>query len=568
MQTGALLLAVLLALAAPGFSINARGLPVYSADGSVDTSRTVADFEPQAPVWRLTQPDTLDVWESSIHVDGQNRIWISWASYAWCYAEVERIPGVRGGHAGTAWCAEAYFAEMDAGGIVGSPTPILPFDEYSDWNYSVAAGPDGLWCSVTIPLFEDRYSEETPPTRTAPCQDLDSTPNVHYLKENYGGRWRRRLAFLDNEPVTLVYDYEYLRFLWVLRDHEEEIPSGGWGYLGSLLKTASIGRGLAILWDERFKFPTSGGVSERRNYIGGLLSSQRVDSWNIRRFSTEHWSFHHSENTDENLPSSVTRTLDIGSNGSSRIYVPFYEDNNPTFHSIPDSTNPYGFDEVRTIVSKRPKIRVYEASSLDSLAEWTLGYDETPDRLAMSVSSNHADNIGLLVLRSGTLDLWVFGEQWDLPSWLGPYPIASGVSGSADIVVDGYNRYWIAWNDGQDVYATMVTLRDIGFTVDPYASSVSSPTATVPRSLALDQNYPNPFNAETAIHLQVPTAASLEIFNLRGQLVRSIPVSSGSMETTWDGADSEGRPASSGIYLYRLRSTRQVSPIKRMTLIR
>ena len=186
----------------------------------------------------------------------------------------------------------------------------------------------------------------------------------------------------------------------------------------------------------------------------------------------------------------------------------------------------------------------------------------------MSVTSNHADNIGFLVLRSGTLDLWVFGEQWDLPSWLGPYPIASGVSGSADIVVDGYNRYWIAWNDGQDVYATMVTLRDIGFAVDPYASSVASPTATVPRSLALDQNYPNPFNAETAIHLQVPTAASLEIFNLRGQLVRSIPVSPGSIETTWDGADSKGRPASSGIYLYRLRSTRQVSPIKRMTLIR
>ena len=38
MQTAALLLAVLLALAAPGFSIDARGLPVYSADGSVDTS--------------------------------------------------------------------------------------------------------------------------------------------------------------------------------------------------------------------------------------------------------------------------------------------------------------------------------------------------------------------------------------------------------------------------------------------------------------------------------------------------------------------------------------------------
>ena len=114
----------------------------------------------------------------------------------------------------------------------------------------------------------------------------------------------------------------------------------------------------------------------------------------------------------------------------------------------------------------------------------------------------------------------------------------------------------------------MVTLRDLGFTADPYASSVSSPGSTAPRSLALSQNYPNPFNAQTAIQLQSPAAAALEIFNLRGQLLRSIPVSPGSIEATWDGSDSEGRPASSGIYLYRLRSTRQASPVMRMTLIR
>ena len=567
MQTaGFLAVSLSLALAAPGFSIDARGLPVYSADGSVDTSRTVADFEPQAPVWRLTQPDTLDASGPSIHVDGQNRVWVSWSSSTGCSARVE------GGHAGSASCAEAYFAELDAGGVVGAPVPIIPFDEYSYWNYNVAAGPEEFWCSATILLFEDLHSEAETPTRTAPCQDLDlaATPNIHYLDEDLWGRWRPRLAFLDDEPVIVHFaKYDGIRVLWVLRDREETIPFSGFEYSGSLLKTAPIDREVAILSDARFKFPTTGGLWEHRKYI----SSLRADSWKTQVFSTDHWGpswRFEGVNTDEDLPFNYSRALDIGSNGSTRIYVPFIEDRDPEFQGMPDPTNPFGFDRVRIIVPARPKIRVHEASSLDSLAEWTLGYDEVQGT-QMAVTNNHAGNykiIGFLVLRSGTLDLWLFGEQWDSPSWLGPYPIASGVSGSPDIAVDDYNRYWIAWNDGQDVYATMVTLRDLGFTADPYASSVSSPGSTFPRSLALNQNYPNPFNAQTAIQLQSPTAATLEIFNLRGQLLRFIPVSPGSIEATWDGTDSDGRPASSGIYLYRLRSTRQASPVKRMTLVR
>ncbi len=269
MQTaGFLAVSLSLALAAPGFSIDARGLPVYSADGSVDTSRTVADFEPQAPVWRLTQPDTLDASGPSIHVDGQNRIWVSWASSTACYARVE------GSHAGTASCAEAYFAEMDAGGIVGSPVPILPFDEYYYWNYNVAAGPEDLWCSATVLLFEDLYSEEETPTRTAPCQDLDlaTTPNIHYLDEGFGGREGRRLAFFDDEPVIVHFDYDRIRVLWVLRDRVETIPFSGFEYSRSLLKTAPIDRGVAILWDVGYKFPTSGGYWEHRKYIGGLTT--------------------------------------------------------------------------------------------------------------------------------------------------------------------------------------------------------------------------------------------------------------------------------------------------------
>lgn len=76
----------------------------------------------------------------------------------------------------------------------------------------------------------------------------------------------------------------------------------------------------------------------------------------------------------------------------------------------------------------------------------------------------------------------------------------------------------------------------------------------------LKQNYPNPFNPTTTISLSLKDAslpASLQIFDLRGRLVRTlfqgIPFGQ-RMELVWDGKDSQGRACGSGIYHYRLRS--------------
>ncbi|MCD4828880.1 MAG: T9SS type A sorting domain-containing protein [Candidatus Cloacimonetes bacterium] len=73
----------------------------------------------------------------------------------------------------------------------------------------------------------------------------------------------------------------------------------------------------------------------------------------------------------------------------------------------------------------------------------------------------------------------------------------------------------------------------------------------------LGANYPNPFNPTTTIKfsVQVNETAILEIFNMRGQLVKSYPAfSAGNHEVVWNGADNSGRSVASGVYLYRLQS--------------
>ncbi len=92
-------------------------------------------------------------------------------------------------------------------------------------------------------------------------------------------------------------------------------------------------------------------------------------------------------------------------------------------------------------------------------------------------------------------------------------------------------------------------------TLEPVAND--DPTAPVAVT-ALEQNYPNPFRSGTAIPLSLKdpgSAARLEIFNLKGQLVRTlydgVPAKQ-KLELVWDGKDDRGNSAGNGIYYYRM----------------
>jgi hypothetical protein len=118
-------------------------------------------------------------------------------------------------------------------------------------------------------------------------------------------------------------------------------------------------------------------------------------------------------------------------------------------------------------------------------------------------------------------------------------------------------------------------LTGIPFEGDPPTTIVTDdqPIAK-PKSHELLMNYPNPFNSITTISFQLAhqeTKIDLEIFNLRGERVRTFNLNSlspGAHQVQWDGSDDNGRPVESGIYFARLHSDQFWSSVLKLSLIK
>ncbi len=115
---------------------------------------------------------------------------------------------------------------------------------------------------------------------------------------------------------------------------------------------------------------------------------------------------------------------------------------------------------------------------------------------------------------------------------------------------------------------------DIEFDYDPPPDpplGLDDHLVIVPESL-LEQNYPNPFNPETTIRYRLPVASQvrLEIYNLRGELIKTIVdeyKSAGEYMAVWNGNNRDNRRVASGIYLYRLTIGNQ-SETRKMLLLK
>ena len=80
----------------------------------------------------------------------------------------------------------------------------------------------------------------------------------------------------------------------------------------------------------------------------------------------------------------------------------------------------------------------------------------------------------------------------------------------------------------------------------------------IPETYVLRQNFPNPFNPRTNIQfvLAEPGQVSLNIYNLKGQLVKTLVSGlypAGSHSVVWDATDDFGLAVSSGVYVYELK---------------
>ncbi len=96
--------------------------------------------------------------------------------------------------------------------------------------------------------------------------------------------------------------------------------------------------------------------------------------------------------------------------------------------------------------------------------------------------------------------------------------------------------------------------------------------APLPSSFALHQNYPNPFNPVTTIRYDVPDNGLVRIiiYDLMGRKIKTLVdgVSTpGRYSITWDGTDDFGKPVSSGMYFYRMKSI-DFQSVKKLMLLK
>jgi photosystem II stability/assembly factor-like uncharacterized protein len=133
---------------------------------------------------------------------------------------------------------------------------------------------------------------------------------------------------------------------------------------------------------------------------------------------------------------------------------------------------------------------------------------------------------------------------------------------SADIS-DNFNLM----KESSGSYVLLQVMTDHGTPIDDQENPIQS----TPQQISLHPNYPNPFNASTKIEYYLPQTAtvSLKIFNIQGQLVRTLVnqvQSSGHHSTIWDGRSDQGNVVSSGMYICQVQSNNQLKNRKLLLL--
>jgi hypothetical protein len=130
-----------------------------------------------------------------------------------------------------------------------------------------------------------------------------------------------------------------------------------------------------------------------------------------------------------------------------------------------------------------------------------------------------------------------------------------GMASTALLAMDSEGCVYWAWGNGE----TQLITKLLPNGQLPVEDEVQSPMVNEISA------YPNPMKDEIKIKIKQDNSLpiqgnSIEIFNIKGQLIRSLELTKG--ETVWDGKDSGGKPSPKGIYLLRSNAeTRQLKKI-------
>lgn len=163
----------------------------------------------------------------------------------------------------------------------------------------------------------------------------------------------------------------------------------------------------------------------------------------------------------------------------------------------------------------------------------------------------------------------------------GVYPYAAGSryinpNHGADVIVLPYDFMFIHNAQGYTpppgyagVPSRAIILEDVLLTFGQTGGTI---TDVAPDAVFAVSNFPNPFNPTTTIKLNLPRPGdvSLKVFNVRGELVRTLvngQLEAGAHDIVWDGASNNGGQAASGVYFYETRYGNEVK-VNKMALVK
>ncbi len=121
-------------------------------------------------------------------------------------------------------------------------------------------------------------------------------------------------------------------------------------------------------------------------------------------------------------------------------------------------------------------------------------------------------------------------------------------------VEENFTYYY--WIESVDNAGEIETFGPVSLTIPLGGTNQGTPIT--PDSYGLQQNYPNPFNPSTSISFALEEDSNVEliIYNVKGEKVKTIfndHIFADQINSViWDGKDTNGKPVSSGVYLYKL----------------
>lgn len=141
----------------------------------------------------------------------------------------------------------------------------------------------------------------------------------------------------------------------------------------------------------------------------------------------------------------------------------------------------------------------------------------------------------------------------------------------------GHKQFYLLNGLGNGTYYWSVQAIDNSFAGGPFAAEgtfwvgVNNEDNLAPLIEKLCV-YPNPFSAKSTIRFELkhPSQTRVEVFNLKGQMVRNLMqngLSQGTISLSWDGKDDHAKAVANGIYTVRVENDKYIET-KKLVLIK